>query len=94
MSFDLNLIIQAAEQITQKIKTGEITEACCMSATSSPVTEAWDLAKQLADNTHLSTTQQQIILKNLNPVSRKQLESSGFDDFDLIYEQILQLVGA
>jgi len=92
MSFDLNLINQVAEQIQQQLGAGEIGEFCCMSGRASPITESWEAALKLAEKENLSATQQQTILKVLDPVIRKQMESSGFDDFDLIYERLLQLV--
>ena len=92
MSFDLNIINQAAEKIRQQPGTGEIGEACCMSGRASPVTESWDAAQELEEKANLSDAQQQTILKALNPGIRKQMESTGFDDFDLIYERLLQLV--
>ncbi len=92
MYFDLNQINQAAEQIQQQLRTGEIGEVCCMSGMASPVTESWEAAQELAEKADLSAAQQQTILKALNPVIRKQMEFTGFDDFDLIYEWLLQLV--
>jgi len=63
-----------------------------MSAMTTPVTESWEAARELAENADLSTGQQKILLQGLSPLVRKQLEAAGFDDFDLIYERILQLV--
>ncbi len=92
MPFDIKLIDQAAEQIQQRLASGEIVEACCMSAMTTPVTESWEAARELAENASLSTGQQQVLLQGLSPLVRKQLEATGFDDFDLIYERILQLI--
>ncbi|MBE9559391.1 MAG: hypothetical protein IMF15_01315 [Proteobacteria bacterium] len=92
MTFDLSLIDQAARTIRQRIKTGELSEACCMSSVATPVTEAWDMAQELAADSPLSSEQQQNILKFLNPVIKKQLDSGEPGDFDLIYERLLQLI--
>lgn len=92
MPFEMYLIDQAAGQIRQRLANGEIVEACCMSAMTTPVTESWEAARELAENADLSTRQQKILLQVLSPLVRKQLETTGFDDFDLIYERILQLV--
>jgi len=92
MSFNLNAINTAAETILLKINKGELTEACCMSAVNSPTTEAWEIAGQLTENVALSKSQQESILEALNPQIREHLKSTGFDDFDLIYERLLQLI--
>ena len=54
MNFSLTCIEEAADQIIQKLKSGEIKEACCMASISSPVTEAWDKAHELLINASLS----------------------------------------
>jgi mannose-6-phosphate isomerase class I len=92
MSFELKAIDAAAEAILLKIKNGELGEACCMSAVNSPIAESWEIAGQLAENTVLSKSQQERILDALNPQIREHLKSTGFDDFDLIYERLLQLI--
>jgi len=92
MPFDLQAIEQAAARIRQQIDSGEIVTACCMSAHASPVTEAWDAAGALAENATLSAHQQQALLQSLGPAIRQQLEATGFDTFDLIYEGILQRI--
>jgi len=92
MSFNLKVIDAAAETVLLKIKNGELGEACCMSAVNSPTTEAWELAGQLAEKTALSKSQQESILEALNPQIQEHLKSTGFDDFDLIYERLLQLI--
>jgi len=94
MSFKLKTIDAAAETILLKIKNGEPGEACCMSAVNSPITDSWEIAGQLVENTVLSKSQQKSILDALNPQIREHLKSTGFDDFDLIYERLLQLISA
>ena len=92
MPFDMNRIDQAAGRIRQRIGSGEIAAACCMSAAATPVTESWEAARELAEGACLSATQRQMLLQALNPIIRKQAETGRLDDFDLIYERILQLV--
>jgi len=92
MPFDLQAIERAAALIRQQVDSGEVVTACCMSAHASPVTEAWDAAETLTENATLSTQQQQALLQSLSPAIRQQLEATGFDTFDLIYEAILQRV--
>ena len=94
MTFDLSLIDQAARSIRQRIETGELSEACCMSSVATPITEAWDSAQQLAENSPLSSEQQQALLLSLTPAIQKQLAASRTDDFDLIYERLLQLISS
>ncbi|VAW54975.1 hypothetical protein MNBD_GAMMA06-218 [hydrothermal vent metagenome] len=91
---DLNIINQAAKKIMRQVASGDISEACCMSAAATPVTESWDVAKVLTAKIQLTAAQQQTLLKKLKPEIQQQLESTGFDDFDLIYERLLQLVSA
>ena len=92
MAFDLTLIYQASEKMLQQKRAGEIVEACCMAAMNTAVTESWEVAGELAEKARLSDEQQQTLLQALSPVVQKQLLSTGFDDFDLIYERLLQLV--
>ncbi len=74
------------------MRSGKIVASCSVSFLGTPITESWDAAQELAKNSCLSTEQQQIILKTLDASVRKQIESAKFDDFDLIYERLLQLV--
>jgi hypothetical protein len=92
MAFNIDLINQAAEKIKRQIETGEISEACCMASIATPVTEAWEIAQELAEQSQLSQEQQHTILSFLNPDIQKLLISSSYDDFDLIYERLLQLI--
>jgi len=91
-STDLKPIRQAAEKIQQQLGNGEISEIYCMTALATPVTESWDAALQLADDLPLSPDQQRTLLSSLTPTIQKQLKTTGFDNFDLIYERLLQLV--
>ena len=81
ITFDSGLIDLAAGTIRQRIKTGELSEA-------------WEIAQELAAGSHLSSEQQQNILRSLDPAIQKQLYTGELDDFDLIYEQLLQLISS
>ncbi len=92
MPDNLTRIDKAAETILDKLANGEIFQACSMSAMATPVTESWEIAEELAKTIQLSDTQQKSLLMALPPVVQKQLQATGFDDFDLIYERLLQRV--
>jgi hypothetical protein len=92
MSFELTSIDLAAEQIAAKLKSGELTEGCSMAILFSPVTEAWDKAQALATTAELSAEQQQHLLACLDQQTRQHFEATRYEDFDLIYERLLQLV--
>ena len=63
-----------------------------MSGMSSPVTEAWDKAHELSETYNLSCEQKKNMFKELDSSVRLQFEQTGYDDFDVIYELLLQLV--
>lgn len=91
MSLSLEQIERAAQQIIQKLETGELSEGCCMASIQTPVTEAWELAGALTENEFLPETQKQTLFSQLDKSVQSQLTSSGYDDFDLVYERLLQL---
>ena len=91
MSLSLEQIEQAAEQIIQKFESGEIKEGCCMASIQTPVTEAWELAGQLTENDSLLDAQKQELFSQLDKSVQLQLKSSDCDDFDLVYESLIQL---
>ena len=92
LTADIDFIQEAAVKIKRQIKSGEIAEACCMTAAPTPVTESWEVAQEWTVNNSLTFEQQHALLSLLKPEVKYQLETSGFDDFDLIYERLLQLV--
>ncbi len=92
IAMNLDFIDQAAEKIQQQLRTGEVFEACCMSAVSTPVTESWEVTQELVKENSLTSVQQQVLLRVLSTKIQQQLNVTGFDDFDLIYERLLQLV--
>ena len=91
MSLSLEQIEQAAEQIIKKLESGELKEGCCMASIQTPVTEAWELAGQLTENDGLLDVQKQELFSQLDKSVQLQLKSSGYDDFDLVYERLIQL---
>jgi len=88
----IDFIDKAAEKIKWQINSGEIVEACGMTAAATPVTESWEIAQELAENNSLTHEQQHSILNALEPAIQQQLKAMSFDDFDLIYGRLLQLV--
>jgi len=93
MSFDLNHIEDAAKRILSRLASGELQDACCMSAASTPVKEAWDAAEAIVEEYEsLTEGQQQMIFSQLSDATQAQLIRSGYDDFDLVYERLLQLI--
>jgi hypothetical protein len=90
---DVGDIDKAAEDILSRLESGELVDGCCMGAAPSPVTEAWDAAETLVDAGLLCGHNRQEILYCLSQETRRELESSSFDDFDRVYQRILQLIG-
>lgn len=91
MSFNLALIEKKAEKIRQMLKSGKLIDGCCMSAAQTPVREAWEIAQELTENETLSDVLKQKLFSNLDEEIQSQLETAGYDDFDLVYERLLQL---
>lgn len=88
----LSQIDKEAKAIKQKVKTGELIEGCCMSSIHTPTVEAWCIAEELTENATLSDVQQQKLFSKLDNNIQMQLETTGYDDFDLVYERLLQLI--
>ena len=91
MSLNSEQIEQAAAQIIQKLESGELNQGCCMASMHTPVTEAWGLAVELTNNDSLMAAQKQALFSHLDKSVQLQLENSGYDDFDLLYERLIQL---
>ena len=91
MALDLIQIEQEAELIRQKIELGELVEGCCMAGVQTPVLEAWDIAQVLTENDVLFPAQKKEVFLKLAANVQQQLEATGYDDFDVVYEWLLQL---
>ena len=92
MQLTLKTIDQAAVTIQVKINSGELVAGCGMSAVQTPTREAWDVAEDITAQGKLSEADQKTILSRLNKKTRLQLEDTKYDDFDLIYEFLLQQI--
>lgn len=92
MEISITDIDASAEKIIHKMQLGELSEGCCLSAIQTPITEAWEMAKRLADNGELSHIIAKEIFSKLDQNVQSQLAASGYDDFDLIYERFLQKI--
>ncbi|MFT7414180.1 MAG: hypothetical protein ACI9FO_000838 [Methylophagaceae bacterium] len=66
MSLDLTDIELIAAQILQQLHSGEIHNGCSMSAVSSPVTEAWDRANELAEKVNISPAKKKNLINRLD----------------------------
>jgi hypothetical protein len=91
MSFDLAQLEKEAKKIRLKLKAGELVDGCCMSPTQSPAREAWEIAEELTDNNPLSIAQRLELLSKLGTDIQSQLQATGYDDFDLVYERLLHV---
>jgi hypothetical protein len=92
MSIIVSDIEKEAKMILQKIKSGELIDTCGMSAMPTPTTEAWEVAAELSNDNALSPDQKTEIFSRLGQDVQAQLDSANYDDFDLIYEYLLQLI--
>jgi hypothetical protein len=92
MKLSLHMVFLQAIKLDAMIISGELIDACSMSAVQTPVKEAWCMADELAEQGKLSVNEQDKLLFLLSDDIRKQLETTEFDDFDLIYEYFLQLI--
>jgi len=86
-------IHSAAQDILLRVESGELEDGCCMAAASTPVREAWEAAEALVEKGALTGSQKANILLSLDDHTRRTLKLSNADDFDLIYEKLLQLIG-
>jgi hypothetical protein len=91
MNISITDIDKEAEKIIHKIKSGELIDGCSMSAIQTPTTEAWERAQELTDSGALSPISAKEILSKLDEHVQSQLVPN-YDDFDLIYERLLQLI--
>lgn len=92
MSFNLAQIEKQADKIRQMLKSGELVDGCCMSAVQTPAKEAWERAGELIENETLSYNQKQELFSILGQDIQSQLVSDDYDDFDLVYERLLQII--
>ena len=91
MALSLIQIEKEADQIRQKIESGELVEGCCMAGAQTPVLEAWGIAQVLTENNVLFPAQKKEIFLKLAANVQQQLEATDYDDFDVVYEWLLQL---
>ena len=63
-----------------------------MSALQTPTMEAWEIVQQLTESGTLSPQCKQELFSKLDKDVQSQLEATKYDDFDLIYERLLQLI--
>ena len=89
----LDQVSQTSDEIRLKMASGELAESCSMSAMPTPVKEAWSLAEALVEQGVLSKIDRQSLFCALSDEIQSELESSGYDDFDLIHETFLQSLG-
>jgi len=92
MSLTVDDIEKEAKKILQKIKSGELIDGCSMSAVQTPTVEAWEIATNLSENGALSSIHKMEVFSKLDRDVQSQLEATGYDDFDLVYEYLLQLI--
>jgi hypothetical protein len=92
MSFTTSDIEKEAEKIVQKIRFDEHPDGCCMSAAETSTTETWEIATLISDNNALSAIQKMEIFSKLDKEVQAQLAATDYDDFDLVYERLLQLI--
>ena len=92
MNISLSNIEKEAEKIICKIQEGKLIDGCCMSAVQTPTMEAWEIAQQLAESGTLPSQCKQELFSKLDKDVQSQLEATKYDDFDLIYERLLQLI--
>jgi hypothetical protein len=92
MTLTISDIEKEATEILQKIKSGELMDGCSMSAVQTPATEAWEIATSLSEKRIISPIQKIEILSKLDKGVQSQLKVTSYDDFDLAYEYLLQLI--
>ena len=94
MTYTVLDIEKEADKILLMMQSGELVEGCSMSALQTPATEAWETATRLSENCTLSSDQKNELILNLDKDVRTQLETTNYDDFDLIYARLLQLIAS
>lgn len=92
MSSTISVIENEAQKIILKIKSGELIDGCSMSAIQTPTIEAWEVATNICEIIELTSMQKTAIFSKLGREVRSQLGNARYDDFDLIYERLLQLI--
>lgn len=93
MKLTLETVIQEAKKIRSKIESGMLIEGGCgMSAVQTPAKEIWSITEEIIEQGELSGKDQEKLLSLLNEKTKLQLQTTNFDDFDLIHEYLLQLI--
>lgn len=92
MNLTIADIEKEAKKILQKIKSGELIDGCSMSAIQTPTNEAWEIATNLCEKNEISSIQRIELISKLDKDVQSQLKASSYDDFDLAYEYLLQLI--
>ncbi|AFP32704.1 hypothetical protein [Marinobacter sp. BSs20148] len=92
MNLTISDIEKEAKDILHKITSGELIDGCSMSAVETPTTETWEIATNLSEKRKISTIQKIELFSKLDKDVQSQLKVSGYDDFDLVYEYLLQLI--
>ena len=94
MMISLEAVSQELNRILQKIKSGELADGCCVSTIQSPVKEAWEVTESITSRGSLHEKARESLFNLLNDKSRELFQATGYDDFDLIYEYLLQETGS
>jgi len=92
MNLSSVMIEKEAHKILLMINSGELRSGCCMSAIQTPITEVWEKAQDLTEKGSLLAIEKNEIFSKLNKTTQAHLEFTGYDDFDLVYERLLQLI--
>jgi len=88
MSLTIKDIQKEALRIYTEIQSGELVDACSMSAVNTPVKEAWSTAEDLVDKGPLSTLERKQLIALLDPHLAESINDQA-EDFDLVYEFLL-----
>ena len=88
MSLSITDIRKEALRMYTDIQSGELVDACSMSAVNTPVKEAWSATEDLIEKGPLSSQDRKQLIALLGPqIAGRSTDQS--DDFDLIYEFLL-----
>ncbi|HHJ35033.1 MAG TPA: hypothetical protein ENJ87_04640 [Gammaproteobacteria bacterium] len=93
MELTLEQIDKEADRIKEKCQSGELMDGCSMSAIQTPAREAWDVAHELIENNMMTALQRKEVFSSLDKNIRSQLDDYRYNNFDLVYERLLQLIG-
>lgn len=88
MSLSIADIQKEALRIYTDIQSGELVDACSMSAVNTPVKEAWSTTEDLVDKGPLSSQDREQLIALLDPPIAEEIKDRS-GDFDLIYEFLL-----